>query len=606
MCGIIGFWDNSTLQNRREILIEMANVISHRGPDDVGYYENNKGVAFAHRRLSILDLSVAGHQPMESDDKDLVIVFNGEIYNYKEITEDLKAKGIQFKTHTDTEVILYAYKVYGIECLKYFNGMFAFTIWDNKKNIIFAARDRVGIKPFYYYYGNKRFVFGSEIKALLRFPVIKKEPNYNAIINYNVISHQLNHETWFKNVFLLEPGHYLIICKDSLTKEKYWSPYVNINYERNYNTTVNELRDLIHDSIKIHQISDVEVGAHLSGGVDSSTIVAIASKTKDNLHTFSSGFTGLSLKYDESKEISIVKNKFSTNHHEITTNGEDVKTFLPTMCNALDEPEAGPATIPMFFVNKLISENGIKVVNGGQGVDELFGGYPPFFILAFKNLMSFTKNGVSFPPSELAYMPKYFQKYFKSRDLFKKKGPTIELWNNPKDKSGCIDSYQEVANSLQSGIFSFEKVMLMSLKYYLPALLHVEDRMSMIWSIESRVPFLDYRLVEYALTIPSYYKVKKGVSKAVFRDAVRGLVPNEVLDNKIKRGYPTPICEWSRNELSSYFIEILEAKELYIDNLFNKKSISIMLNDHMTGKQDYSSALWSMLCTELWFRANFN
>ena len=606
MCGITGFWVNSTLQNRQEILNGMANVISHRGPDDIGYYENDMGVAFAHRRLSILDLSVAGHQPMESEDKDLVIVFNGEIYNYKEIAEDLRSKGIQFKTHTDTEVILNSYKTYGIDCLKYFNGMFAFAIWDNKKNIIFAARDRVGIKPFYYYYDNQKFVFGSEIKALLRFPLIKKEPNYNAIINYNVISHQLNHETWFKNVFLLEPGNYLIIDNDGLTKEKYWSPYVNVNYERNYKTTVNDLRDLIQDSIKIHQISDVEVGAHLSGGVDSSTIVAIASKSNNNLHTFSSGFNGLGLRYDESKEINVVKNMFSTNHHEITTNGEDVKTFLPTIFNALDEPEAGPATIPMFFVNKLISENGIKVVNGGQGVDELFGGYSPFFILAFKNLMSFAKNGVSFPHSELAYMPQYFQKYFKNRDLFKKKGPSIGLWNNPKDKSNCIELYQDVSNSLQDGLFSFEKVMLMSLKYYLPALLHVEDRMSMIWSIESRVPFLDYRLVEYALTIPSYYKVRKGVSKAVFRDAVRGLVPNEVLDNKIKRGYPTPIYEWSRNELSSYFIEVLGAKELYIDNLFNKKSISIMLNDHMTGKQDYSSALWSMLCTELWFRANFN
>lgn len=605
MCGIAGFWQKDiSKENQMNSLKDMLASFAYRGPDDMGYYQNDRGLGLAHKRLSIIDLTNSGRQPMYSDDGDIVIVFNGEIYNYKEVAVDLAANyGITFKSNSDTEVIIKAYQVYGKDFVSYLNGMFAIAIWDGKSEELFIARDRIGIKPIYYYFNDGFFAFASEIKALLKLPQIKKTPNINAIIKYNTLSFQLNEETWYEKIFLLEPGCTLSVTHQGVVKNSYWRPIININYKRSYADTVNELKYLIENAINIHQISDVPVGAHLSGGVDSSTIVAFVSKSNKNLHTFSSTFKSMGVKFDESNEINYMKNHFGTHHHQITANGNEVELMLDSMITSLDEPIAGPATIPMYFINKLIHQAGIKVVNGGQGVDELFGGYPPYFNTGVRNLIKMIKMRKHVPTSELPYIPLYIDKYLKGRN-FTAKSTTQDIWKNTEMKTNTINLYNQITNNLQEDLLPFEQMMIMDLKFYLPALLHQEDRMSMNWSIESRVPFLDYRLVEYALTIPSYFKIRKGITKAVFRDAVKDLVPPLILNNKIKRGYPTPISYWLQNELKYRLIN-LNKGNLFSLNLFDETTVKLMIDEHLNMRKDHSAVLWKLLCTEIWFKNNF-
>lgn len=608
MCGITGFWNIKYADcDSQTILKKMANTISHRGPDDEGYYFDEKGIALAHKRLSIIDLSIAGHQPMHSDDGRYVMVYNGEIYNYLEISDNLKKVGIRFRGNSDSEVLLEAFKFYGEDCVKHFNGMFAFVIWDKVEATIFAARDRIGIKPLYYYLTQDLFVFGSEIKAVKAHPAIQNVANDEAIFNYLNFSHQLDNQTWIKNIVQLDPGHTLSISRNGSIKKCYWEPTVAIDYSRSYESFKEELSWRIEEAISLHQRSDVPIGAHLSGGIDSSAIVSIASKLHSGeFHTFSSAFAGMGIQYDENKEINEVKNRFNTIHHQVSTNPQKVQEVLPQLIGMLDEPIAGPAILPMYFVNELINQNNIRVVNGGQGVDELFGGYRPFNTLAAHNLISLVKQGIHVPFSELAMIPAYFYRGGSFNRLFNKTVPSkLSIFNDPSVSQNAHLRYQNAELALGGGLLLFEKSMLMNLKHYLPALLHQEDRMSMNWSIESRVPFLDHRLVELSLTIPSFYKVKQGSLKSVFRETLRGKVPDLILDNKVKRGYPTPITAWSRNEMSGFFTKTLAKDNSPINNFINMNNVQLMLKDHISGKIDYTSALWSVLCTKIWFNNNF-
>ncbi|MNK30655.1 Asparagine synthetase [glutamine-hydrolyzing] 1 [compost metagenome] len=608
MCGIVGFWNiRNGVNADNDVLRKMAKTIAHRGPDDEGYYINEYGTGLAHKRLSIIDLSDSGHQPMISHDGRFVMVFNGEIYNYIELAEQLSKEGVAFKGYSDSEVLLECYRHYGEQCLSMFNGMFAFVIWDDEKKEIFAARDRVGIKPFYYYHNKELFAFGSEIKAVIVHPDIAVKPNPVAINNYLTFSHQLDNQTWYADIFLLEPGHHLKIKRDGIEKKCYWKPKVAIDYSRSYESFREELTDRIFDAVKLHQRSDLPIGSHLSGGIDSSAIVAIASKMSPlGFHTFSSAFEGLGKQFDENREINEVQQKFATIHHQISANPQKVMEVLPQLISVLDEPVAGPAIIPMFFVNELIQDNNIRVVNGGQGVDELFGGYRPFYTLAARNLISLMKKGQKVPFSEIMNIPSYLNKGGSFKRLYNRAAPsTYSIFRNSNTSSEAHQRYNEVVSGLDSNILGFEKNMLMSLKFYLPALLHQEDRMSMIWSIESRVPFLDHRLVDFSMTIPSYYKVKNGTLKSIFRGALRGVVPDMILNNKIKRGYPTPISVWSKNDMSQFFRNALKKDNSMINDYVNMDTIQLMLNDHMSNKADYTTQLWSVLCTKLWFNNNF-
>ena len=607
MCGITGIYNFNKSTPELSLLHKMGDAIAHRGPDHDGYYTNKEGIGFCHRRLSIIDLSANGNQPMCSVDETIWLVFNGEIYNYKELREELILKGYTFKNNTDTEVIINAYLEYGIDCVKKFNGMFAFSLWDSKNNLFFAARDRIGIKPYYYYSNSKVFVFASEIKSLLVHPDVIKEVNEDAITNYLLLDHPVNNQTWFKDIFTLEPGSYLKIVNNKIQISKYWEIEFKIDFNRRYNSFKKELKKTIIDAIKLHWQSDVPVGAHLSGGVDSSSIVSIASKylTK-KLHTFSSAFD-LGKEFDERKEINIVVEKFKTQHHQISVTADDLKDNLEKIIYHMDEPVVGPAILPMYRISELVKNEGIKVVNGGQGVDEMFGGYNPYFSLAARNMLS-NYNQKSFPLSELLYFPWYLHKGGTLKrfiNKFKKSNKNYNWIKVQNTQEKTIKAFAKLKNET-SNLSPFEMSAYVSLRYYLPALLHQEDRMSMAWSIESRVPMLDIRIIDLALKIPSWFKVHKGMSKSIFRESVRGLVPDEILDNKIKRGYPTPTSIWFAKDAYDYMYKLFSGDDFLANDYVNKDVLLTVLEDQ---KKDISTNIsfpfWKALVLHTWLKINF-
>ncbi len=608
MCGIAGIYNLDQTTPDLTQLQRMGDTLVHRGPDHVGYYTNEFGVGFCHRRLSIIDLSDRGNQPMASEDKSIWLVYNGEIYNYIEIREKLIKKGYKFKSKSDTEVIIKAYQEFGIDCINQFNGMFSFSLWDSNSRRFFAARDRIGIKPFYYYFDGKTFVFASEIKSVLKHRAVIKEQNENAITNFLLFDHQIDDQTWFKNIYSLNPGSYLVIEKKRLSFKKYWDIEYNINYTRTYKSFKDELRETIINSVKSHWQSDVPVGAHLSGGVDSSSIVSIASTyLTTGLHTFSSAFN-LGRQFDERKEIEVVAKKFRTKHHQISIHPNDFEKNLSKILYHLDEPVVGPAILPMFRISELVKHTGIKVVNGGQGVDEMFGGYPPYFSLAVRNIFSNFRRE-SFPVSELCYVPLYLKKGGTINRFFGKfkKLQRQDSWirgQNILEKQ--IEGFKKLQNGT-SELSPFEKSSYTSMRYYLPALLQQEDRMSMAWSIESRVPMLDSRIIDLSLQIPSWYKVSKGMSKSIFREAMRGIVPDQILDNKIKRGYPTPISIWFATDLYNYTYDLFNSKKMMSGKYINNKVLlEILKNQRNDTSKNISFPIWQALVLEMWFKINFS
>ena len=607
MCGITGYFNLDKSSPNIEVLQRMGQKIAHRGPDHEGFYTNNDGIGLCHRRLSIIDLSEAGNQPMSSTNKEAWIVYNGEIYNYKVLKESLIAKGYIFRTKTDTEVILNAYLEYGEKCVEKFNGMFAFVIWDEKNKKFFAARDRIGIKPFYYFSHGLRFVFGSEIKAILAHPDVKLGVNKDAVNNYLLVDYPVNNETWYEGIYSLEPGTCLTIVDKKLSKRTYWTVDFNIDHSIDFGSIKAELNYLVTDAVKLHWQSDVEVGAHLSGGVDSSTIVSVASKVlKEDIHTFSSVFD-LGKEFDERREIELVVKDAKTTHHQISITADVLRNELEKIIYHMDEPVVGPAILPMYKISELVKKAGIKVVNGGQGVDELFGGYKPYFSLAVRNILLNYRQR-TFPKEELLYIPSYLYKGGTLKRLANRLGKSSlqDSWIKGNENSfKTVEIYERLKNETEN-LHPFESSSYVSLRYYLPALLHQEDRMSMAWSIESRVPMLDNRIVDLALKIPSWFKVSKGVSKSIFRESVRGIVPDEILDNKIKRGYPTPTSVWFANDVFDYLYKLFESNDFLANDYVNRDVLLKILKDQRENSTNNISApIWKSLVLHTWLKINF-
>lgn len=609
MCGIAGVldWSNqNTVEYSKNILENMGSSMAHRGPDDYGFYQNKENtIGLVHRRLSILELSKLGHQPMVNGR--YAMVYNGEVYNFQDIKSELQKAGVNFLSNSDSEVVLQAFIKYGNDCFRLFNGMFAIAIWDDFKKELTMARDRIGIKPLYYFIQNQTMVFASEMKSIFAHPKFRKTPNEEAIYNYLIFGHQLDNQTWFKGLMSLDPGCFMIMSKNDIKQFTFWKPIVKVDYGRSYSSFKDELRASVIEAVNLHQISDVPVGAHLSGGVDSSTIVSIASgQFNSSLHTFSSTFEGLGNQYDETDEILSVQKRFGTTHHVIKTDADQLESLIPKLIYQADEPIVGPAMIPMYFVNKAVRDNGIIVVNGGHGVDEMFGGYPPSFTHVAYSLLEMAKKG-NLIPSELIRIPEYlkkggaFKRYLSSEKLIEN-----DWLNHSRERDNAFDRHRLILNEYKVGNTTFDANMLMMIKHYLPGLLHQEDRMSMISSIESRVPFLDNRLIDLALSIPFYYKVRNGNLKYIFRDSMKSIVPDKVLKNKIKRGYPTPISIWAKKELYSYIKSNFENKNVLSGDIIKPKEILNMLDKHRSGLDDFGNTLWSCLAMETWFKTNFS
>tara|TARA_B110000238_G_scaffold14954_1_gene14606 strand:+ start:11150 stop:13060 length:1911 start_codon:yes stop_codon:yes gene_type:complete len=620
MCGIAGIYDrylNTSKLNHH--LGVMGKLIEHRGPDDKGKWSHQNGfVGFAHQRLSIIDLSENGSQPM-TDNFGNWIVFNGEIYNYKELIQELGPRN--FRTKSDTEVILLAYKKWGEKCVDKFRGMFAFAIWDEEKQYLFCARDHFGIKPFYYYEDGDRFYFASEIKALLPFlPLI--ETNKEGLKDYLTFQLCLGEKTMFNFVKELLPANTLTFSKKGLAIKKYWEVYYDPDFSKSSSYFEKEFSALLEESVQYHLTGDVPIGAYVSGGYDSSSLAVLASKDKTNGNLL--GFTGKFSKYgaefDESIHAHEVArlNNFDLKTIDITA--QDFEANIKKVIYHLDQPVAGPGSFSQFMVSKLASQHR-KVVLGGQGGDEIFGGYTRYLVAYFEQCIKAAINGNSnngnfvvtyesiIPnlTSLKGYKPmikqfwknglfesmdrRYFQLINRAPNLDKEVNwDELEFYSSRK-------SFLDIFNGENIKKESyFDRMTHFDFKTLLPGLLHVEDRMSMAHGLESRVPLLDKKIVELAATIPADIKFKNGEMKHIFKKVVKPYLPNSVYNRTDKMGFPTPINDWFRDDLKDFVTDVLSSNSAlnrrYINNEIVLKNIA------KEGKFDRN--IWGLFSLELW------
>jgi asparagine synthase (glutamine-hydrolysing) len=608
MCGIAGFnWED------QELIKRMSSILVHRGPDGEGIYTDT-GISLGHRRLSIIDLSSAGAQPMSNKEGDFTITYNGEIYNFQEIREKLKEKGYRFKSNTDTEVLLYGYQQWGEKVLERLNGMFAFAIWDDRKKKIFVARDRVGIKPLYYFWDGKRFVFGSEIKAILLHN-IERKVNKNVAKDYLNLRYMPGEETLFQGIKKLLPGHYMILKDDELQIEEFWNyPLPESRKDKN---AVKEVKKLFGRSVRRRLISDVPVGVYLSGGLDSAAITGMVAGIKeDPVKTFSVGFD-YNDKVDELVKAKEIARHFQTDHQEIIVN-EPISSMLPRILWHLDMPHGDPVIIPQFKLSELASKK-VKVVLSGEGADETFGGY-----VQYKKMLQLQK--MQKIPSALMnfgvqHTPvKVFDQFFDYPSSIGEKGK-----EKVQDLVACKDDMEKAYGSFVSilsdkdrkEILTFEgkessvefqkgrSPLLNQMLYYdsktwMPNyVLHINDRMTMANSIEGRVPFLDHTLVEYGNNLHPSLKIKSGVNKWVVREAMKKVLPKS---NVKKHAFFMPLDKWYKEELKDLMEQMFTERNVKERGYFNYDVIKKMWENYNKSKLLYGKQMFTLLNFELWHR----
>lgn len=623
MCGIAGKYNFQTAEPVSPGLIKaMCDKVVYRGPDDSGVYTDGN-IGLGHRRLSIIDLSELGHQPMASQDKKIWITYNGEVYNFQPYREELIKKGYTFKSHTDTEVIIYLYQEYGEDCLKYLRGMFAFAIWDQKKSQLFLARDRIGKKPLFYYYDGKTFIFASEIKSILEDPLVNKEINYEAFCDYFRYLYVPDPKTIYKNIYKLEPGHYLTCSKDGIKKKEYWDVSFAEESCQDLNGISEELLQTLNESVKLRMISDVPLGAFLSGGIDSSGVVALMAKQQDTpVTTCSIGFD--SKIYDELKFARMIASKFKTDHHEFTVK-EKAEEILTDLAYWFDEPFADSSAVPTYYVSKLARQK-VTVALSGDGGDENFAGYEKYYLDDIENKIRKRIPGSirrSIFPSLSYLLSKFNHRIFE-------RGTTLlntlrfesdygfyltntefddNLWSrlvrdDVKKQIGDYDPFsvaQHYYNKADTDNH-LSKILYTDLKSYLPGDILVKvDRMSMANSLEVRAPILDHNVIELAARIPAGLKYNRGEKKYILKQTFQQILPKEIMYRK-KMGFSVPLTDWFRGELKELANHYFFATDAGLNHFFKKKTLNKIWDAHQAGTRNYATILWSFLMFELWFR----
>lgn len=602
MCGISGIINFNNEPVKEGNLRVMMDKMKHRGPDDNGIYLN-QSIGFGFVRLSILDLSIAGHQPMFSHNNRYVIVFNGEVYNYIEIKEELKGD-FQFKTGTDTEVILAAYQKWGEKCLDKFNGMFAFAIYDTKNKEIFAARDRYGIKPFYYYIDKDRFIFASEIKSIL--PLLShREPN-NEIISDYLLYNRTDHteDTFFMGVKKMQHGHFVRINENKIDFTKWYDLEDRIG--KTIPLTPKEFRSLFKESLKLRLRSDVPVGVSLSGGIDSSSIVSslIEDFKLNDLNTFSAVY-GKDEKTDESNFIDAYKN-IVKNMHFITPDATTFYNDFDSFIDAHNEPVPDIGPYAQFKVMELANKH-VKVTLDGQGADEQLAGYHYFFGSYYRELVKEFKLG-KFVVENFYYIKKHKSlnalKYFLYYLLPSKYQQKVNNQLFPSINKTFIQQYnKDEINDMLYNPKNLNESLLQHFEYKLEHLLRWEDLNAMHFSIESRVPFLDYRLVEATLGSPSYQKIYRGETKHILRDALKDILPSKITNRKDKKGFSNPREKWFRSkEFQEFIFGLINSDKFRNRGYFNSVVANTQYKKHLSGKSDYSKEIWKWINLEIWFR----
>jgi asparagine synthase (glutamine-hydrolysing) len=621
MCGIVGILNKHGHEVDFGILSRMADRLDHRGPDDEGHFLNG-AVGLYHKRLSIIDL-VSGHQPMTSDD--VTIVFNGEIYNYIELRESLKKRGHPFYTRSDTEVILRMYHEYGEECVAMLNGMFAFLLYDRRKNCIFAARDHFGIKPLYYCENKKNILFASEIKALLVHPEVLAESDNKSMQDYVTFQFVLGDGTLFKGIKKVLPGHYHVIDLGNYSSRvvKFWDPSFKVDTHHTEEYFICELRRLIEDTVTIQLRSDVPVGTYLSGGMDSSLVTILASsRYPGRLKTFTGAFHE-GPDFDETAYARAVGALCDADMFEIYPTEDDFVELLPKLIYHMDEPVAGPGLFPQYIVSRLAAQE-VKVVLGGQGGDEIFGGYARFVVAYLEQAIK----GAIFESNEegehivslksilpnLPYLKKYVPmlKSFWEKDVFEPMdrryfiimdrscGDLSQFSSDFQcsyDREEIFARFQKIFNDPDTESY-YNKMVHFDMVASLPGLLQVEDRVSMAVSLESRVPILDHRIVDLVTSMPPGMKFNGADMKYILKKAIKDLLPEKIINRKDKMGFPVPLHLWAQNNTRDFFRDILCSQACRSRGIFDNAEVEKLID----GERAFSRRLWGILNLELWHR----
>jgi len=579
MCGIVGIFNHSTSERVSERMLQrMRDSMTHRGPDDCGaYLSPDSSAGLGHRRLAIIDLSPDARGPMCDDSGQLWITFNGEIYNYLELRADLEKEGVRFRTKSDTEVLLYLYKKHGREMVRFLRGMFAFGIWDNDRRTLFLARDRIGVKPLYYTDGKGSFIFASEIKAILASEKIDRAVNLEAFYHYLSFLTTPAPQTLFEGIFKLPAGYRMTVdSKGRIEIDQWWSPLSKKQHIVDEETYVRDIRDLLRESIRYRMISDVPFGVFLSGGIDSSTNVALMAGMMDRpVQTFSIGFKN-EPQYNEFQFARQVADKFHTDHHEIQITMNDLLDFLPQLIYHQDEPIADPVCIPVYYVAKLAKDNGVSVCQVGEGADELFCGYPQWsYMLSLER----KRQMYAIVPKPLRQMASFFAGQIEGvasarREFIRRASndepffwggaeafyeahkrsllhPDIRSKLNGTSSVSVVSAYFKEFMAGTDSPDALTWMTFIDLKLRLPELLLMRvDKMTMATAVEARVPFLDHKLVEYVMSIPQDRKVPDLQPKYLLKKAVRGIIPDQIIDRR-KQGFGVPVVEWFQQELGA-------------------------------------------------------
>ena len=631
MCGINGI-ALSTRSGRsldRSVLERMRDVIAHRGPDDVGIFIDGR-VGLGHRRLSIVDVA-SGHQPMTNEDDSLQITYNGEIYNHSDYRDELESRGHVYRTHCDTETILHLYEEHGDACVNYLRGMFAFAIWDAKKRELFIARDRLGVKPLYYVHTDDgSLYFGSEIKTLFEAGAISPEINFAALPDYLANHATSGEDTLYKGVKRLLPGHTLLWRDGKLEIKKYW----DVSFSKVEDTGrsdkdyIAEWYELFRTSVRLRLMADVPLGMFLSGGIDSSAIAAVMSgMVSEPIKTFSVAFA--EREANELAYARIVAEAYRTNHHEVVVSPEEFFNALPRLVWHEDEPLAHPSSVALYFVSLLASQH-VKVVLTGEGSDELLAGYGRYrkTILNLslgKHYRTLTPRVVrgavrssiqGLPTSKvrqkllrsfLGVAPDIESIYFDNFAVFPLAMQGDLLSNETLERIGGIDPYAGVRAALEQTDADslLDRLLYADIKTYLHELLMKQDQMSMATSVESRVPFLDHKLVEFTCSLPERLKLRGGTTKYILRESMKGVLPEAIL-SRSKMGFPVPIGAWFRGAHRSIIDEYVLSERAMSRGLFNSDFVRDLVHRHQSGVENHEERLWALVNFEIWQRQFFD
>jgi asparagine synthase (glutamine-hydrolysing) len=616
ICGIVNFDHAEPVDGA--VIKRMTESVIHRGPDDDGFFvEGPVGLGF--RRLSIIGLS-DGHQPIFNEDDSAAIICNGEIYNYRDLSAELSAAGHTFRTRSDIETILHAYEQYGDECVERLRGMFAFAIWDRRKRRLLLARDRLGIKPLYYYSDGHVLAFASEIKSLLEIPSVPRDVDLDALDQYLSLRYVPGPRTMFKNVFRLQPGHTLVVDGTGVRIRKYWDIHYPDDKTDSQEAMVERFRSLLDESVRLHLASEVPLGVFLSGGLDSSAILAMMGKMeRGRIKTFSVGYEMPSKGEEDVSEFEFARlaaKTFDSDHHEYHLTAKEFEEGIPNLIWHLDEPMADPSCIPLHFISKLAREH-ITVVLSGEGADEILAGYgiyPRMLALERMNQRLPALERLA-PWAERITPSEVLRQYVRmSGQPLKDRYRGVCRGFRPETKRQLIgedrskrsnrhvgDIFGEYFKTVES-TSPLNRMLYVDSKMWLPDDLLVKaDKMTMANRLELRVPFLDHKLVEFAAALPDHAKLTDGRGKALLRKAMRGILPDTIIDRP-KKGFPVPLASWLRGPMRGFTRDHLLAKESACGRHFDRGAVERIVKEHEGGRKDRSEELWTLLVLEVWNR----